>query len=327
MAALTSFARSDLLLLARASARRSCLGLHARAFSASPTLAALTPVLVTGCNRAGARAQDTQSGDTSTGAKPDEDPIARYCEQHSTPLAEKFATLHARSIAAYPDTANKTISSLQGKLLQMLMRITKPRLVLELGCFMGYSAMAMADGMPRGATLYTCEKDVKAARLARDLFVQQGYSSNGDVPQSVKIELLEGDAMSSLQKLASSKLQFDVVFLDADKGNYINYLNFILDSDLLASDGYILADNVLFRGMVLQSTDVSPELPSPPPSPQLSHKSSISHLDTKQERRKASLRKTADHMNAFNEHVKSDPRIDVAVLPIFDGLSVIMRNE
>jgi predicted O-methyltransferase YrrM len=96
--------------------------------------------------------------------------------------------------------------------------MTRPRLVLELGCFMGYSAMAMADGMSEGTTLYTCEKDAKAAHLARDLFVRHGYhtSSAEGTRQPVSIELLEGEAMNSLQDLARKRLQFDAVFLGMD---------------------------------------------------------------------------------------------------------------
>jgi len=166
-------------------------------FHSSRTFAALNPSLNTD--------QDTGS-------------IFRYSEQHSTPLPDKFARLHASSIAAYPTSADKTVSALQGRLLQLLMRMTRPRLVLELGCFMGYSAMAMADGMSEGTTLYTCEKDAKAAHLARDLFVRHGYhtSSAEGTRQPVSIELLEGEAMNSLQDLARKRLQFDAVFLGMD---------------------------------------------------------------------------------------------------------------
>ncbi|KAG0245009.1 hypothetical protein BGX31_008102 [Mortierella sp. GBA43] len=189
--------------------------------------------------------------------------------------------------------------------------------------------MAMADGMPKGSTLYTCEKDTKAACLARDLFVHHGYqsSTDGKARQPVSIELLEGDAMNSLQNLADKNLQFDAVFLDADKGNYINYLNTILEKDLLSTHGYILADNVLFRGMVLESHEGRSSLPSPPASPLLAPRASdISGSEPKQRGPKDSRQKTADNVNAFNEYVKNDPRVEAAVLPIFDGLSIIMRK-
>lgn len=92
-----------------------------------------------------------------------------------------------------------------------------------------------------------------------------------------------------------------------------------MESGLLSKDGFILADNILFRGMVLNSNI---DLPSPPPSPTLSPKDGES-----KKRSKSSLQKTANHMDAFNRHVRSDPRVEAVVLPIFDGLSVIMRKS
>ncbi|KAF8979792.1 hypothetical protein BGZ46_005034 [Entomortierella lignicola] len=271
---------------------------HARAFHSTRAIRALNPLL-----RPAAGKSASHEGE--------EDPLFGYCSKYSTPPPNKFTTLHNSSQIHYPGGADKTVSALQGQLLKLLMRMTRPQLVLELGCFMGYSAMAMADGMPKGAKLYTCEKDPKAAQLARDLFIKEGYdeSSEKNVQNIVKIELLEGDALSN-----------------ADKGNYINYYNFILDNDLLSQNGYILADNVLFRGLVLQSKENSSALPSPPPSPELSPVASNSTSDIKQAR-KDSSQKTADHMDNFNKHVKNDPRVTVVVLPVFDGLSVIMKNE
>ncbi|KAF9204529.1 hypothetical protein BGZ49_005213 [Haplosporangium sp. Z 27] len=263
---------------------------HARAFHSTRAIRALNPML----RPAAGKSASHEGG---------EDPLFGYCSKYSTPPPNKFTTLHNSSQIHYPGGADKTVSALQGQLLKLLMRMTRPQLVLELGCFMGYSAMAMADGMPKGAKLYTCEKDPKAAQLARDLFIKEGYdeSSEKNVQNVVKIELLEGDALSSLELLAKQKIKFD-------------------------ANGYILADNVLFRGLVLQSKENSSALPSPPPSPELSPVASNSTSDIKQAR-KDSSQKTADHMDNFNKHVKNDPRVTVVVLPVFDGLSVIMKND
>ncbi|KAF9574863.1 hypothetical protein EC968_005103 [Mortierella alpina] len=264
------------------------------------------------------------------------DALFRYSEQHSTPLPEKFATLHASSVEHYPGTADKTISAMQGNLLKLLMRMTRPQVVLELGCFMGFSAMAMADGMPEGSVLYTCELDSRAAQLARDLFEREGYNDQGvrENKQVTKIELLEGEGLASLKTLAKNNVKFDAVFIDADKGNYINYFNFILDNDLLSDHGYILADNTLFQGMVLQSpsqvdrTKNQSSLPSPPSSPPRSPPSDASSAsDAKKQKAVAMFQKTANHIDAFNQHVANDPRVDVVLLPVFDGLSVIMKKS
>ncbi|KAF9968698.1 hypothetical protein BGZ70_010204 [Mortierella alpina] len=259
--------------------------------------------------------------------------LLRYSEQHSTPQPEKFATLHASSVEHYPSSADKTISAMQGNFLTLLMRMTRPQVVLELGCFMGYSAMAMADGMPQDSVLYTCELDSRAAQLARDLFEREGYNDQGisQNRQLAKIELLEGDGLASLQTLtkAKSNLKFDAVFIDADKGNYINYYNFIMDNDLLSDHGYILVDNALFQGLVVHSpsqddqTKKKGSLPSPPPSPRLDASSS----DAEKQKTAVRYQKYANHVDAFNRQVAKDPRVDVVLLPVFDGLSVIMKKS
>ncbi|KAG0026850.1 hypothetical protein BGZ81_006054 [Podila clonocystis] len=245
------------------------------------------------------------------------DPLFHYAQALSSPLPAKFTELHASSVQHYPATADKTVSDLQGQFLRLVMRMTRPRRVLELGCFMGYSAMAMADGMTSDGVLYTCEKDPQAAQLARELFDKQGYTGKSG---KASIELLEGDAMASLEILAKNQLQFDAIFIDADKGGYIKYFEHIMENRLLSKDGYILADNILFRGMVLNSN--TGDLPSPPPSPTLSPNDG----EASKKRSKSSLQKTANHMDAFNRHVRSDPRVEVVVLPVFDGLSVIMHK-
>ncbi|KAF9960922.1 hypothetical protein BGZ72_005422 [Mortierella alpina] len=263
------------------------------------------------------------------------DALFRYSEQHSTPLPEKFATLHASSVEHYPGTADKTISAMQGNLLKLLMRMTRPQRVLELGCFMGFSAMAMADGMPEGSVLYTCELDSRAAQLTRDLIEREGYNDKGvrENRQVAKIELLEGQALASLETLAKGNLKFDAVFIDADKGNYINYFNYIMDNDLLSDHGYILADNTLFSGQVLQSpSQIDPSknqasLPSPPSSPPLSPRSESSSASDAKKQKVALYQKYANHIDAFNRHVANDPRVDVVLLPVFDGLSVIMKKQ
>ncbi|KAG0273036.1 hypothetical protein BGZ95_011159 [Linnemannia exigua] len=234
----------------------------------------------------------------------------------------------------YPTTAGKTVSALQGHFQQLLMRLTKPKAVLELGTFMGYSAMAMADGMPKGAVLYTCEKDPRAAQLSRELFEEHAYSpstkSQNGQRKDTTIEVIEGDGLSSLALLAQRNLRFDAVFLDADKGNYINYYNFILDNDMLNDDGYILADNVLFSGLVLNSE----ERKTKQAAAAATGASSSSKGKGKKEKdakdgewTSEAFQKFADHIDTFNKHVCIDPRVDVVLLPAFDGLSLIMKKR
>ncbi|KAF9088705.1 hypothetical protein BGX23_007165 [Mortierella sp. AD031] len=252
-----------------------------------------------------------------------------YSDKHSTPLPIKFDRLHAHSMQLYPTNAGKTVSPLQGHFQLMLMRLTKPKTVLELGTFMGYSAMAMADGMPKGATLYTCEKDPKAAKLSRDLFEEHAYSPSAKNPtakrQDATIEVIEGDGLSSLALLAKKKLRFDAVFLDADKGNYVNYYNFILDNDMLSENGYILADNTLFSGLVLNSEKRKTIAAANGGASSSASKSKKNAVDG--EWTSEAFQKFADHIDTFNKHVHNDPRVDVVLLPVFDGLSMIMKKQ
>ncbi|KAF9906714.1 hypothetical protein BX616_000643 [Lobosporangium transversale] len=217
----------------------------------------------------------------------------------------------------------------QGQFLQFLMKITRPQHVLELGCFMGYSAMAMADGMPVGSTLYTCEIDSKAAELSQELFKEHGYHSSSN---SANIQLLKGPAMSSLQELAKKNIKFDAIFLDADKGGYIKYYDFIMDNDMLAENGYILADNTLYYGLVLDadkrhkatgSTAAASDVDTTAttkPSLTLSQQS-IKFNDP------AYKQAVGDKIDKFNKHVVNDPRATVVLLPAFDGLGIIMKKK
>ncbi|KAG0236584.1 hypothetical protein BGW42_003239 [Actinomortierella wolfii] len=287
------------------------------------------------------------------------DPIFTYSSQFSSPLPARYADTHKLAEQEYPGSSFKSVSPLQAQLFKILMRMTRPTKVLELGCFMGYSAMALADGMDSHGVVYTCEKDEKAANLARKIFAEHNYTRSEQDDhtkyKSARIELLEGNAMDSLKALAQNNIEFDVIFIDADKGNYINYYKFILDNNMLARQGFILADNVLFRGLVLNSETASIETPylSSTLSPS-SSSSSSSHASpkleafiekkiekiekaqekqdaqetskpSKEERRLANFQRTADHMHRFNLHVLNDERVEVALLPLFDGLSIIRR--
>ncbi|KAF8946704.1 hypothetical protein BGZ47_011617 [Haplosporangium gracile] len=272
----------------------------------------------------------TDKGHPSATSNPQHEQIERlfaYSDRHSTPLPEKFDRLHAHSLQVYPTTAAKTISALQGHFQQMLMRLTKPKSVLELGTFMGYSAMAMADGMPKGAILYTCEKDPRAAKLSRELFEEHAYSPSSTTKErkDVTIEIVEGDGLSSLALLAQKNLRFDAVFLDADKGNYVNYYNFILDNNMLTDEGYILADNVLFSGLVLHSEKHEHQAASSPSSSKGKSKKDKNAADG--EWTFSAFLKFADQIHTFNKHVQADPRVDVVLLPAFDGLSLIMKKR
>jgi caffeoyl-CoA O-methyltransferase len=128
----------------------------------------------------------------------------------------------------------------EGRLLQILMFALGARRVVEIGTLAGYSGVWIARALPPGGRLYTLEKSSKHAQVARASFERAGLSE--------RVELLEGDAHDSLRKLASSG-PFDLVFIDADKGGYIDYLNWAVDH--LRPGGMVAAHNAFRHGGVL----------------------------------------------------------------------------
>lgn len=175
---------------------------------------------------------------------------------------------------------------LEGQLLKMLVAISKSKQVLEIGVFTGYSALAIAEALPDDGCLIACEVDEYAAQFARECF---DVSEHGQ-----KIKLKVAPAIETMQELVDAGKSFDLAFIDADKGGYIDYLNLLLDTNLLAADGFICVDNTLMQGQ-----------------PYLSE-------SQRTENGKAIAR--------FNRFVADDPRVEQVMIPIRDGLTLIKRK-
>lgn len=125
----------------------------------------------------------------------------------------------------------------EGQLLTFLVRMVRARRVLEIGMFTGYSALAMAEGLPPDGEVVACEVDPRAAGFARECL-------NGSTA-GARVTIEMGDAMDTLRRLDG---RFDLVFIDADKPGYEGYLGFLLDSDLLHPETLIAVDNTLMQG-------------------------------------------------------------------------------
>jgi len=175
---------------------------------------------------------------------------------------------------------------LEGQLLKMLVSISKSKQVLEIGVFTGYSALAIAEALPEDGCLIACEVDEYAAQFARKCF---DVSEHGK-----KIELKVAPAIETMQKLLEDGRSFDLAFIDADKGGYIDYLNLLLDTNLLAKGGFICVDNTLMQGQPYLSDEESTE----------------------------NGKAIAD----FNQFVTEDPRVEQVMIPIRDGLTLIERK-
>jgi caffeoyl-CoA O-methyltransferase len=168
---------------------------------------------------------------------------------------------------------------LQGKILKMLVRMINPKTILELGTFTGYSALAMADGLTDGE-LHTIEIDDELEEFIINHFES---APNGD-----KIHLHIGDAREIIPQLNK---QFDMVFIDANKRQYVEYYNLVFD--YVRPGGFIIADNTLWDGKVV---DWGKKLDA----------------------------QTEGILN-FNDFIAADKRVEKVILPIRDGLTLIHK--
>ncbi len=188
-----------------------------------------------------------------------------------------------KEIEAYTNNhpqSNMLSGPMQGKLLEIISCIMKPKKILEVGTFMGYSALCLAKGLAEGGELHTLESNEKNASIAQSYFAK---SSHAD-----QIILHRGNALEIIPQLNET---WDLVFIDADKVNYINYYELTLPH--LKKGGLILADNVLFHGEVLEE--------------KIKGKNAIA-------------------INAFNEHVSADERVQQVIATVRDGLMFIHKN-
>ena len=148
----------------------------------------------------------------------------------------------ARETEALGDRARMLTGRLEGRLLNFLVDLLQPRQVLEIGCFTGYSALSMAEALPEGGKLYTCEISREHADIA-----QRNFDAS---PFGERIQLCFGPALDTIAELDGP---FGFVFVDADKANYPAYYEAVLPK--LAEGGLIAFDNVLWSGRVLDDAD------------------------------------------------------------------------
>ena len=164
--------------------------------------------------------------------------VNQYAEDYSSPedpLLKKISEYTRQ----HEDQPQMLSGHLQGKVLEMISRMIRPRRILEIGTFTGYSALALAGGLTDDGILHTMElREAEAAR-AQAFF--------NESPLASKIILHTGNALTILPGLNES---WDLVFIDADKPGYIDYFNLVLPK--LRKNGFILADNIFFHGGVLE---------------------------------------------------------------------------
>lgn len=207
--------------------------------------------------------------------------ISEYIEQHSSPESD---ILRQITRSTHLEVINPRMLSghVQGRVLSMLSQMIQPRRILELGTFTGYSALCLAEGLTSDGTLITIEhNDEMEDAIRRNLSLS---------PLGEKIQLLIGDAKEYLSSLKTSEtLPFDLVFIDADKKEYSDYLHLVLP--FVRTGGWILADNTLWDGHIIDPA-------------------------YDKDRQTIALRE-------FNDLVAHHPRLDKVILPLRDGLTII----
>ena len=130
----------------------------------------------------------------------------------------------------------------QGRVLSMISKLIRPKNVLEIGTFTGYSALSIAEGLPENGTIFTIDRNEELAELQQKYFNQSNYKD--------QIKTYAGNALDIIPTIDK---KFDLVFIDADKSNYTNYFHLIIDK--MNSGGIILSDNVLWYGKVTEEAD------------------------------------------------------------------------
>ena len=202
-----------------------------------------------------------------------------YAEQYTKPESELLYRLNR-------ETHLKLIRSrmlsghMQGRMLQFISQMLNPSQILEIGTFTGYSAICLASGLQKGGMLYTIDKDPELEDMILKYFKEAKLLN--------KIKLYLGDALEIIPKIDKA---FDLVFIDADKENYVNYYELVFDK--VRKGGFILADNALWDGKVLETPK--------------------------------SNDKEAKGIIEFNNHILNDNRVENILLPHRDGLQIIRK--
>ncbi len=168
--------------------------------------------------------------------------IESYLTTHTSPEHDILQAL-SKETYANCSMAIMQVGHVEGAFLRMMVQLSKAKRVLEIGTFTGYSALAMAEGLPDDGELITCDCDAQVTQMAQDYWNKS--------PHGQKICLMLGPALQTIQGLDG---EFDVVFIDADKEHYCDYWELCVPK--VSDGGLLIIDNVLWNGDVLQPSDM-----------------------------------------------------------------------
>jgi caffeoyl-CoA O-methyltransferase len=167
--------------------------------------------------------------------------VEQFAQAHTESETDLYTRLREETYRTM-QSPEMQVGLIEGRFLQMLVRLTGARNILEIGMFTGYSTLMMAEAMPEDGRLITCEVDPKAEAIARRYF--------GESPHGHKITIRMGPALDTIKTLPAP---LDLVFIDADKVNYSNYYETCFP--LVKPGGLIVGDNVLWSGKVIDPKD------------------------------------------------------------------------
>jgi len=206
--------------------------------------------------------------------------VEQYAEEHSTPPGDLFERLAAET-RERTTSPQMMVGQLEGMLLAELVRLARARRVLELGTFTGYSSISMALALPAGGRVISCDVNEETTEIARRYAEEAGVAD--------RIDFRLGPGLETIETLDGP---FDLVFIDADKPNYVNYYEATLP--LLADEGVMIVDNTLWSGRVADPNETD---------------------------------ESTDAIRALNDRVRDDPGVENVLLTVRDGMNVIRRRR
>ncbi|PNH61244.1 hypothetical protein VD0002_g6533 [Verticillium dahliae] len=228
--------------------------------------------------------------------------VTSYSSTHSTPLPKHITDYHAHIIATQPETSNYMISDFQAQNHIWLAKLIGAKRVLEVGVYVGYSALVWSHAVGPEGHVTGLEFNQAYADQAVAAFAANGVTN---------VDLGVGDALSTLPALRPSE-PYDLIFIDAQKSGYPDYLDAILAGSpasggarLLRPGGLIVADNVLRRGIIADDSDENPWV-----------------VREKKERSEYWRSGDVDDLRRYNDKGHGDPRLDAWLMPLFDGVNL-----
>ena len=204
--------------------------------------------------------------------------VERYAEEHTTPAGDLFDRL-ATETREKTEIPQMMVGRIEGKFLEFLVRTTRAEQVLELGTFTGYSSISMARGLTGTGRVISCDVNPDTTAIARRYAEEAGVDD--------RIEYRLGPALDAVGSLDGP---FDLIFIDADKANYVNYYEALLPK--LAANGLMIVDNTLWSGRVADERDGD---------------------------------ESTEAIRRLNDRVRDDDRVECVLLTVRDGMLLVRR--